>query len=279
MINNGHILVSVIIPTYKPQSYLWECLDSIIAQTLPKDKFELILVLNGCNEPYRTEIERYISINMKDHYVTFIQTSEGGVSFARNLALDVVKGDYVTFIDDDDFVSPNYLKELYEKASMDTISLSYPYAFIDGDLTQVDNYVTRAYDKCFKKCKINYTRARSYFSGPCMKLIPMSYIQNNRYDVRFRNGEDSLFMFLISNKFKYVDFTSTNAVYYRRIRENSAVNNNRSKLQNAKSCLLQVVTYIKYFLAFPLEYNWFFFMTRVGGTLYSALTYRPKKSR
>ena len=106
--------VSVIIPTYKPQAYIWECLDSIKNQTFPKEDFEVILVLNGCNEPYYSQIKEYIDNNLVDYNVNFIQTDQGGVSNARNIALDAAKGEYVTFIDDDDYISPKYLEELYK---------------------------------------------------------------------------------------------------------------------------------------------------------------------
>ena len=96
--------ISVIVPTYKPKSYIWECLDSIYNQTLPKNDYELILVLNGCNEPYSTQIRAWLSKH-ESLGVQFIQTDESGDSNARNLALDHVKGEYVTFIDDDDFIS------------------------------------------------------------------------------------------------------------------------------------------------------------------------------
>lgn len=58
--------ISVIIPTYKPKAYLWECLDSLVAQTFAKKDFEVLLVLNGCLEPYRSEIEHILKkINIK----------------------------------------------------------------------------------------------------------------------------------------------------------------------------------------------------------------------
>lgn len=269
--------ISVIIPTYKPQSYLWECLESLINQSFLKADFEILLILNGCNEPYKGYIERYISTKMQLLNVKFIHTEEGGVSNARNIALNEATGDYVTFIDDDDFVSPDYLKELYSKASFNTISLCYPYAFIDGDMKQVNNYVTDEYEKCANKGKQPYLKARKYFSGPWMKLIPMSFIQNRRYDVRLRNGEDSLFIFQISDKFEYVDFTSKDAIYYRRIRKGSAVNNNRTKWQNMKSNILQIKIYLSYFIKSPFKYNWLFLFTRIGGSLYSILTYKISK--
>lgn len=76
--------ISVIVPTYKPQVYLLECLDSIYNQTLPKLDYELVLVLNGCNEPYNTQIKKWIS-NHNDLQIQFFQTDLGGVSNARNI--------------------------------------------------------------------------------------------------------------------------------------------------------------------------------------------------
>ena len=103
------IKISVIIPTYKPQTYLWECLDSLRNQTLSHNDFEIIIVLNGCTEPWKSQISRYIATKMQSMNVKFIHTEQAGVSNARNIALDLVKGEYVTFIDDDDLVSPSYL--------------------------------------------------------------------------------------------------------------------------------------------------------------------------
>ena len=120
--------ISVIIPSYKPQSYILECLDSICGQTFPKSDFEVILVLNGCKEPYDGQLREYIS-NHPEVQWNFIQTDEGGVSNARNLGLDAAKGEYITFVDDDDYVSGVYLEELYNKAERNTISASNTVAY------------------------------------------------------------------------------------------------------------------------------------------------------
>ena len=122
--------ISVIIPSFKPQGYLWQCLDSICNQTFSKGDFELILVLNGCKKPYDEQIKAYIENHTYVNW-NYIQTDVPGVSNARNIALNVAKGEYVAFIDDDDYVSPSYLEELYKKASYDCVSLSHPSAFYD----------------------------------------------------------------------------------------------------------------------------------------------------
>lgn len=253
--------ISVIIPTYKPQTYLWECLDSLVAQTFPKEDFEVILVLNGCCQPYKSDIEAYINKH-NDTIFHFIQTDVPGVSNARNIALDNAQGDYVAFIDDDDYVSPKYLEELYAVSSEDTIGLCYPYAFNDGEpQKQLPYGITDAYNKLKSLGKTKYPRARKFFSGPCMKLIPMSFIQGRRYDVRFKIGEDSLFMFLISDKMNKVDFTSEKAVYYRRIRNNSALFKARTKTECICNHLRSIRLYTKIY--FSGNYNTYFYLTRI----------------
>lgn len=125
---NEPMKISVIIPSYKPQSYIWECLDSLCRQTFPKNDFEVILVLNGCKEPYESQIKEYISKHPDIHW-RYFQTDQGGVSNARNIGLDAAKGEYITFVDDDDYVSGVYLKELYKKAGMNVISASNTVAY------------------------------------------------------------------------------------------------------------------------------------------------------
>lgn len=261
--------ISVIIPTYKPKEYIWECLDSLVEQTFCKDDFEVIIVLNGCCEPWNKEIETYIASKMQGMNVNFIQTDMPGVSNARNIALDNAEGEYVTFIDDDDLVSPKFLEGLYEKVTPETVSVCYPFAFNDGDSsTQIPYRITEAYEYCVRNNKSTLSsKVRKFFSGPCMKLIPMSFIQDRRYDVRFKNGEDSLFMFLISDKINKVSFTSKEAVYYRRYRENSAVTTKRSRKNIILNSLYVISLYSKYYFKSPLNYNLIFYLQRVSAAI------------
>lgn len=273
---NYFMKISVIIPTYKPQDYLWECLNSLVAQTFPKEDFEVILVLNGCCEPWKSNIQQYIDARMQGMNVNYIQTDEGGVSNARNIALDCAKGDYVTFIDDDDLISPTYLEELYEKAAPDTVSLCYPYAFNDGKIEEQLPYtITEAYNYCINnQCKSLSSRVRKFFSGPCMKLIPMSFIQGRRFDVRFKNGEDSLFMFLISDRIKKVVLTSPNAIYYRRVRMNSAVTTSRSLKNVFMNSYKLSREYTKIYFSQFGSYNHLFYATRILGSIKAFVNYK-----
>lgn len=263
--------VSVIVPTYKPQEYIWECLNSIKNQTFAREDFELILVLNGCNEPYYSKIKDFIIQHFNGYNINFIQTDIGGVSNARNIALDIAKGEYVAFIDDDDYISPQYLEELYLQASPSIVSLCYPYAFNDGrPEIQLEYGLTNVYNKFHKRTfnTIN-SKARKYFSGPCMKLLHRDIIGNRRFDIRFKNGEDSIYMFLISDKIKYVRFTSSDAIYYRRYRENSAVTRKRTVSQRLVNAMKMIWEYIKIYTKNPSSYSFGFFATRILGTIKS----------
>lgn len=262
--------ISVIIPTYKPGPYIWECLGSLKEQTFDKAEFEVILVLNGCKEPYDTQIRAYIDRNLEGLAVNYIQTDRGGVSNARNIALDCARGEYVTFIDDDDYVSPDYLAELYAKALPDTVSLCYPYAFVDGrpEKQVLPYYVTDAYEYCKNKTgRIRLSsKVRIFFSGPCMKLIPMSFIQGRRFDVRFQNGEDTLFMMTISDKCRRFALTSRNAVYYRRFRDESLSQVKREKQAVIRNSWRLFLAFLPYLLR-PWRYNFLFCMSHVVGLI------------
>ena len=266
-------MISVIIPTYRPKAYIWECLLSLATQTLPKNLYEIIIVLNGCNEPFHSQIQQYIIDYLSAHQVQLIQTDTGGVSNARNLGLDAAKGDYITFIDDDDYINPTYLEELYTLADENTIVLAYPYAFNDGKPNiQLPYRITDAYDYCIKHhCHSIASRARKFFSGPCMKLIPMCFIQDRRFDPCFKNGEDCLFMFLISNKFKVLKFTSKQAIYYRRYRSSSA-NFSINRLQRLKNSIRLSIEYTRIYFSNTKQYNFNFYITRILGSIRSIIS-------
>ena len=268
------MIISVIIPTFKPQDYIWECLYSLFNQTFSKEDFEVIIVLNGCSEPWKSKIENYIAEKMHGMNINYIHTEEGGVSNARNIALDVIKGDYVTFIDDDDYVSPTYLEDLYEFADKDTISISDAVSF-DDETKQIE-YPNALHEDFLKKIKgTRYTvrQAKKFFSAPVRKLISKEIIGEYRFDSKFKNGEDTLFCFLISHRVKYVTPTKGSAIYYRRCRSNSA--HFRKKTRKEKFILGRdlFVEMCKYYFKSPREYDFFFFITNTIYSIYFSLIY------
>lgn len=263
--------ISVIIPTYKPQDYLWECLDSLVQQTFSRTDFEVIIVLNGCCSPWKEMIDAYIMQNMSDMNVTFIQTNIGGVSNARNIAIDIAKGEYVTFIDDDDYVSKSFLQCLYDLARKDTIVISNVLAFKDGFKDDFIHYqLTDIYNQYSNHTELKISsRVRKFFSGPCMKLISKDIIQDRHFDDRFKNGEDSLFMFMISDMVQHIEFTLPDAVYYRRYRAGSAMTSRRTYKDIIWNNCKLIKEYSKIFFNTGRKYNFKLYITRIAAAIHS----------
>lgn len=104
-------LISIIIPIYNVEEYLRDCLDSVSRQTYPY--FEAILVNDG--SPDNSE-KICLEYAQRDARFKYIKKENGGLSDARNKGLSISKGEYVTFIDSDDYVEDSYLEDLYSAA-------------------------------------------------------------------------------------------------------------------------------------------------------------------
>ena len=109
MSTNNHYDISVIVPVYNAAPYLQECIDSLINQT--KDNVEIVLVNDGSKDNSREIIQK----NLKRYdNITFVDQENKGVCIARNAGLSVAKGDYIGWLDSDDFLKPSALEELYK---------------------------------------------------------------------------------------------------------------------------------------------------------------------
>ena len=101
-------LISIIVPIYNTEKYLHQCLDSILNQTYTN--FEVLLVNDGSTDSSGIICQEYVE---NDSRFRYFEKNNGGVSSARNLGLERSGGAYITFIDSDDWVEPNYLDVLY----------------------------------------------------------------------------------------------------------------------------------------------------------------------
>jgi len=256
--------VTVIIPTYNPGEYLLDCLKSLKNQTLDKDLFKVLIVLNGDKEPYYSLIEEWLdSLSCQTE---LIYTPEKGVSNARNLALDSVTSSYVAFIDDDDYVSPHYLESLLECAESSPTGII---ACSDVRTFDINNnigydYISQAFKKAVQKPENNSIfNRRSFLSSSCCKLIPIEIISNRRFNPNVRLSEDALFMASISDKIESVKISSGKAIYYRRLRAGSASRSNEKflKKMQRKISLIKLFSRI-YVKGFP-HYSFPFFLTRI----------------
>lgn len=254
--------VSVIIPTYKPGAYIYECLDSLVNQTLSKDLWEVVLILNGCNEPYYSDINNRYSKLLPNFRL--IQTNISGVSNARNIGISESKGEYVTFIDDDDIVSINYLEALYSVASPNAITISNIMIFSDDDnnYTFRENSRTKTFMYLRERNNVNVYNARKLLNAPWAKLISRSVIGEVRYNLQLKNGEDSVFMFEISKNCKQLKFTGSSAIYFVRQRNDSASRKYKPLIYWIKNAVLMDYSILKPYLSDICDYNIWLFLNR-----------------
>lgn len=102
-------LISVILPIYNVSQYLKRCIDSVMAQTYKN--IEIILVDDGSTDDSGMICDEYAKL---DSRIKVVHKKNGGLSSARNAGIDVAKGEYLTFIDSDDYVDEDYVEFLYK---------------------------------------------------------------------------------------------------------------------------------------------------------------------
>ena len=106
------MLLSLILPTYNVEAYLGKCIEGCLNQNLPKSEYEIIIVIDGSPDHSIDVARRYQRSNDN---IKIITRENGGLSAARNTGLKAANGEYVWFVDSDDSITENCLKEIYEE--------------------------------------------------------------------------------------------------------------------------------------------------------------------
>lgn len=186
-------MISIIIPIYNVASYLNECIQSIINQT-HKD-FECILVDDGSSDGSEKICDQW---KTKDNRIKVIHQTNQGVSSARNRGLSVAKGEYIAFIDSDDWVDTIYLEKLYQKIISSNVDL-----VVCGIIQHYPNQSSRKYFYNEGVISLNETNIQAFVDlnkqfllfGPVVKLYKKSIIQQHHlvFPLEYSYGEDLLF--------------------------------------------------------------------------------------
>lgn len=136
-------LVSIIVPIYKVEPYLRRCLDSIVNQTYTN--LEIILVDDGSPDNCPKICDEYAAI---DKRIIVIHKENGGLSDARNAGLDICKGEYISFVDSDDWVDENYIKLMLGAATNNHADI------IVSDFIKTNSYLNSSRPKPEKSMEI-----------------------------------------------------------------------------------------------------------------------------
>lgn len=183
--------ISIIIPVYNAEECIEKCIDSIINQTY-KD-WELIIVDDGSIDNSLPLCKKYVAI---DSRIKLFSKQNGGVSKARNFGMDRAQGQYLTFIDADDYVDINFLSSLLECQSFDFVSLSHRRFGKENKVMSLKNDVSFELPAGFRNIISNKDNVSLFILYPWAKLFKSEIIK--QYNIRFceeiKLAEDSLFV-------------------------------------------------------------------------------------
>ena len=228
MITEENFLVSIVVPVYNAEKYLEQCLNSIQNQTYKN--FEVILVNDGSMDHSESICKGFVEGDSRFRY--FLK-SNGGASSARNFGLDHVRGDFITFIDADDWVEENHLEVLINniKENNSDMAVSSIKKFDNSN-----NFYFRVYSN-EEKYLLNYNKlnreeflvilpkliaANNSYKVAVSKLFKKELVTDVRFDESIVYGEDLEFFFKIYNDINSISYIDEVTYVYRLHDESSS---------------------------------------------------------
>ncbi len=231
-------LVSIIIPIYNAELYIAGCLESVIGQSYKQ--LELILVDDGSRDRSGEICDEY---SAKYDFIKTIHIENGGVSRARNIGMQHVTGDYLSFIDSDDTIEPTFIENFVAAIESDIFIYIQGCSIIDRDKkVQKQTYSCtgiQGIDTIFREnnlCGQGYAWAKFYY-------VPLLRSANLEFDTSIKFSEDLLFILnclLYADRIKYLPESGYN--YF--LREGNASSKSYS-VESELRCLLKYKSYIQ----------------------------------
>ena len=214
------VKVSVILAAYNEEKYIKKAIESVLNQTL--DDFELIIVDDGSTDATSKIINSFDDLRIK----TIFQTNLGpGAS--RNNALDIASGDYVTFLDGDDWYGDDLLEIAYGEASKNSTDMTFfqMINYNNGEVYENDWFSLKSFDDSFEDRVFEPSETPgSIFDlsvGVCQKIYNREFLR--RIDARFPEGiffEDMPFFYYVYLKAQRISIIKRH-LYYRRKHDES----------------------------------------------------------
>ena len=215
-------LISVIVPIYKVQDYLDECVESIINQTY--SNIEIILVDDGSPDECPNMCDAWAK---KDSRIRVVHKKNGGLSSARNAGIDVANGEYICFVDSDDFICKDALENLYNRIKDDAtvgITSGMIYRYQDGCTSNFKDVWLCSVEKVIPASEfLLETMSQKTSYTVWNKLYRREVVGNTRFR-EGRNNEDTLFMYDLGKNITSMNVCMVEIpqyVYYYRYREDS----------------------------------------------------------
>ena len=218
-----NIKVSIIMPVYKVEEYVGKAIESIQAQTLTD--WEFLIVDDGTPDRSGEICDEYAA---KDERIRVIHKENGGAPSARNLAIDMAKGEYLYFLDSDDWAEPTMLEDMYHLAKRDNAQLVVAGFYIDtyignGEYMTDDYVVEDAVYSSREEFRRNAYKLfdKNLLYTPWNKLFEAKYIMENNLRFPTTFWDDFPFNLSIVRDVERVTVTSGQYYHFLRARTES----------------------------------------------------------
>ena len=197
-------MISVVVPIYNKEKYLDRCLKTISEQTYRN--LEIVLINDGSTDNTEEICKKWLK---KDNRILYIAKSNGGVSDARNLGLEKSNGEYITFVDPDDYLKDDCLEVLLDCLERENGDISYCYSWDLNEKSLLKTTVSNETGKKFVHKKDEYYWYGKRTHDVCWgALYRKDILDNVKFSKSFTVGEDTLFFaeaFFKANKVIEID--------------------------------------------------------------------------
>ena len=227
------IKVSIIVPFYNVENYIEKCLRSLVNQTL--DDIEILLVNDGSQDKSEAIAKQFVE--KYPNKIIYLEKENGGLSDARNYAIPHAKGEYIAFLDSDDYVEINMYEEMYNKAKkedLDYVECDFLWEYPDKTLESKGKQYSN------KKEMFIHTRVVAW-----NKLIKREIVQDNHLE--FPKGyryEDVEFFYKLLPFIHHYGIVQKSFIHYVQ-RENSISNVQNTRTKEIIDVLEHVIEYYK----------------------------------
>ena len=214
--------VSVVIPSFLGRNRIFTSLQSLMDQTLDPGSFEIIVVVNGEDDGTFA-----LATSIRDAHPAYqfriLYQARPSAGAARNLGISAARFEYLTFLDDDDYVGPRFLAQLLGAAAPNCVSIA-PIINVSSDGEEDPLNALNVQISARGKKKFKFAAVSGILGFNACKLIPTKAVKEIAYSESLRSGEDVCFMarLAMANNFEaVVASTDASAAYFRVLRDES----------------------------------------------------------
>ena len=239
--NQKQIKLSIVAAIYNLEDYLPRCLDALVNQTL--EEIEILCVDDGSTDTAPQIVDDYAK--KYPEKIRAFHKENGGEFTSRNYGLERANGEYITFVDVDDYVEPNWAEQLYNAAKENNADLAVcAFERINLETGKITSTDMIGFGRCVKEVKNDDDFIVFINPAPWNKVYKREIIKDLRF-LPFRGFNDTMLLMEILTRVKKIAFVP-DVLYHYYLRSDSQIHSvNEQDVQNLKKYLLEVKKFYK----------------------------------